>query len=184
MKSLILSLALALPLYAESPPVKEMVVDMEVPSPAWKIKIESIHKKNGNLLVVTRASQSEGNFIQQVSKAKAMAKLPETLADIPRKTYLLGAEWNTNPAVESVTEDELEAILAGSTQVYKAKKEITADDFIGLTLEKAEALATSNKLNYRTVEVDGQPRPITMDLRMDRFNFHVKAGKVIKVTKG
>ncbi|MGJ8673973.1 hypothetical protein [Rubritalea sp.] len=184
MKTFLLSLALSLPLLAESPPIQKIMVEMEVPSPAWKLRIESVHKKDGKLLVVTRAEKSEGVFTQQVSKTKAEAELPNKLADIPRETYVLDAAWNTNKEIQSVTQEELDAILAGSTKVYQAKIEITADDFIGLTLAEAEAMAKTNKLNYRIVEVDGQPCPVTMDFRMDRFNYHVQDGKVIKVTKG
>lgn len=54
----------------------------------------------------------------------------------------------------------------------------------GLTLEDAEAKATSQGFKHRVVERDGQMLPTTRDLRMDRLNFKVKDGKVIGVTKG
>jgi hypothetical protein len=184
MKSLILSLALILPLAAETPPVSEIVISMEAPSPAWKLKVESVHKKDGKLLVVTRTKKSDGIFTQQVTEVSDTVKLPQNLADMPREIYLVDATLTTNKDIQSVTQDELDEKLAGSTKVYQAKKEITADDFLELELTKAEELAKDNKLPYRVVEVDGKPRPVTLDLRMDRFNFHVKGGKVIKVTKG
>jgi hypothetical protein len=187
MKSLILSLALILPLAAETPPVSEIKVSMEVPSPAWKLKVESVHKKDGKLLVVTRTKKSDGIFTQQVTEVSDTVKLPQDLADMPREIYLVDATWTTSEAnkdIKVVTQDELDEKLAGSTNVYQAKKEITADDFLELELTKAEELAKDNKLPYRVVDVDGKPRPVTLDLRMDRFNFHVKDGKVIKVTKG
>ncbi|MFC5052007.1 hypothetical protein ACFPK9_15500 [Rubritalea spongiae] len=184
MKTLILALALTIPLAAETPPVQEITVKTEVPSPAWNLAIESIHKKDGKLLVVTRASKSEGIFTQQITTAKASAKLPNKIADIPREIYLLDATWKTPEHVHAVTQEELDTILAGSTQIYKVKTEIASADFLELSLEEAEELAKKNGLKYRIVEVDGQPRPITMDLRMDRFNFHVENGKIVKVTKG
>lgn len=184
MKSFILSLALVLPLAAESPAVSEVEVNIDAPNPAWKLKIDSAHKKDGKLIIVTSASDSDGIAIQRTTEISDSVKLPNTIADIPREIYILGAKWNTDEAIKSVTQAELDEILAGSTKIYQAKKEITADDFLELELAKAEELAKSNNLNYRVVEVDGQPRPVTMDLRMDRFNFHVRDGKIIKVTKG
>lgn len=57
-------------------------------------------------------------------------------------------------------------------------------DFIGLTLEKAQALAKTHKLRHRVVMIDGKPLPVTRDHRPERLNFTVEKGKVTKVTKG
>ena len=58
------------------------------------------------------------------------------------------------------------------------------DDFVGLVLEEAEALAKERKLVSRVVSVDGEGRPATADYRPDRVSFDIEKGKVTKVTRG
>lgn len=57
-------------------------------------------------------------------------------------------------------------------------------EFVGLTLEEAEALAEKRELPHRVVMVDGEPRPATKDYRPNRLNFELEGGKVVKVTRG
>lgn len=57
-------------------------------------------------------------------------------------------------------------------------------EFVGLTLEEAEALAEKRELPHRVVMVDGEPRPATKDYRPNRLNFELESGKVVKVTRG
>jgi len=58
------------------------------------------------------------------------------------------------------------------------------DSYIGLTLEAAQATATAAEIPNRVVQVDGEPRAVTMDFREDRLNFTVVRGIVTAVTKG
>ncbi len=57
------------------------------------------------------------------------------------------------------------------------------EDMIGLMIEAAEAMAKERGLKFRTVSVDGDSRPVTMDYLLDRVNFTVEAGKVVKVNR-
>lgn len=59
-----------------------------------------------------------------------------------------------------------------------------APNYVGMTLEEAEAAADARGLRHRVVEVDGEPRPVTMDYLEDRLNFSVADGVVIAVTNG
>ncbi|MDF2377088.1 MAG: hypothetical protein P1U81_12655 [Verrucomicrobiales bacterium] len=75
-----------------------------------------------------------------------------------------------------------------SSQEDPKKTETAAElkdgDMIGLTIEAAEALAGERGLKARTVSVDGEVRPVTMDYLPDRVNFTVEQGNVTKVTRG
>jgi len=57
-------------------------------------------------------------------------------------------------------------------------------DFVGLTIEKAQKLATKHKIRHRIIMRDGKSLPVTRDMRPDRLNFTVNKGVVTKVTKG
>ena len=60
----------------------------------------------------------------------------------------------------------------------------TDADFKGLSEADAAALAEKRQLKHRVVERDGKPLPATRDMRPDRVNFTVTAGKVTKVSRG
>ncbi len=57
-------------------------------------------------------------------------------------------------------------------------------DFINLEEAAAATLAKKRGLTYRIISVNGEPRPMTMDLRHDRVNFEMQQGRVVKVTRG
>ncbi len=184
MKFLILSLFLALPLGAEAPAATEINIEVVAPSPAWKLRVESLHHMADELIVITRASKSDGIFIQQVIPITAEVKVPNALLTLPRQIYILDAPWCADENIKRITNNDLPTILDDSTAIYTAKKEISSDNFIGLSLSEAEAMAKTNNRVLRVVEIDGKPRPMTMDYRLNRFNIYLKEGKVIKVTKG
>lgn len=171
-------------LMAETPPATPVDVSIDVPSPAWSLKITSIHKKAGKLLVVCGAQKKEGMALAVMSKAKDSAQIPNKLAKLPREVYVTGQKWNYSSGYKAVSNEELKALLAGATEIYSAKKQLTEKSFIGLTVKDAHALAKKNKLPSRVVEIDGKSQPSTMDMRPERFNFATKDGKVIRVTKG
>ena len=56
--------------------------------------------------------------------------------------------------------------------------------FIGRTAEAAAALAKEQGLLSRVVSVDGQLRPTTKDYRLNRVNFEIERGKVVRVSRG
>ncbi len=58
------------------------------------------------------------------------------------------------------------------------------DSLIGLPIEQVQADCDEAKIPPRVVEVDGEPRPMTMDYRPERLNFKVKDGKVTEVKNG
>ena len=58
------------------------------------------------------------------------------------------------------------------------------DSYIGLEEKAAGDMADKAGIKWRIIEVDGKPRPATMDYRPDRLNFAIKDGKVIRVTQG
>ena len=79
---------------------------------------------------------------------------------------------------------------ANVPQPEKEKEPAKPDDpadaasYVGMTLEAAKARADKAGIPNRVVEEDGQSKPVTMDHRPERLNFAVKAGKIIRVTKG
>jgi hypothetical protein len=58
------------------------------------------------------------------------------------------------------------------------------ESLIGQPLEKVQAACDAREIPHRVVEMDGEPRPATMDYRLERLNFKVKAGLVTAVTNG
>lgn len=174
-------------LFANTPSVSPVEVKIQVPNPGWKLQIEQIHTTESNkLLVICSVNKADGMHASVISHASDLVKVPTQLAKLPRQIYLLGKEWNWGKGYTAIDPNELHAITAGSTQIYTkpAKREIEASDFVGLTLEDATQLADHNKLTFRVVEIDGKPRPATLDMQPERLNFSLKDGKVIAVTKG
>jgi hypothetical protein len=58
------------------------------------------------------------------------------------------------------------------------------EDYVGLSLEEAEAKAEADGRPTRVVEEDGEKFPVTMDFIENRLNFVVEDGTVTKVTTG
>ncbi len=174
----------SLSLVAETPSSAPVAISIDVPSPAWSLKISSIHTKENKLLIVCNAQQKEGLAASVMSKAKDSVNIPNEFTKLPRKVYVTGQKWNYSDGYEAVTDEELKKLLAGATEVYSASKPLTKESFIGLTVKSAQALAKKNNLPSRVVEIDGKPQIVTMDMRPERFNFAIKDGKVIRVTKG
>lgn len=59
-----------------------------------------------------------------------------------------------------------------------------AASYVGMSGEAAKERADKAGIPNRVVEEDGVKHPVTMDHRPERLNFALKAGKVIRVTKG
>jgi hypothetical protein len=57
-------------------------------------------------------------------------------------------------------------------------------DYIGLSVEEAEAKAEADGRPSRVVEEDGESLPVTMDFNEMRLNFTVEDGTVTKVRTG
>ncbi len=85
------------------------------------------------------------------------------------------------------TDDELPEITAASVPDVSsavAAESPELEPYLGLTEEEAGGLADEEGRPWRVVEVDGQPRPITLDLNPDRVNFVITGGVVTGVTTG
>ena len=57
-------------------------------------------------------------------------------------------------------------------------------DFVGLTLEDAEAYCEKNKIVYRVIREDENRYAVTADYRINRINFQVDDGKVTSADYG
>jgi hypothetical protein len=169
---------------SKSPPSTPVAVTIDVPSPAWTIKISRIYTKTNKLLVVCQAQKKEGLAAAVMSKAKASVNMPRKFQKLPREIYVTGQTWNYSEGYKAVTAEELAKLLVGASEVYSPPKQLNEKSFIGLTLDEAQALAKINKQPSRVVEIDGKPQAITADYRPERFNFSIKNGKVIRVNKG
>ena len=88
-------------------------------------------------------------------------------------------ETNPNPAPKPETPVPPPAESAATTPDPEKP-----DSYIGLDEKAAGDRADKANIKWRVTEVDGQPRPATMDYRPDRLNFAIKDGKVIRVTQG
>lgn len=169
---------------SKTPSLKPVVVTIDVPSPAWTIKISSIYIKENKLLVVCEAQKKGGLAAAVMSKAKASANIPRNFLKLPREIYVLGQTWNYKEGYKTVTDEELRKLLLTASKVYSSPKQLNEKSFLGLNVKEAQTLAKANTLSSRVVEIDGKPQVTTEDYRPERFNFFVKNGKVIRVNKG
>lgn len=169
---------------SKTPSLKPVVVTIDVPSPAWTIKISSIYIKANKLLVVCKAQKKGGLAAAVMSKAKASANIPRNFLKLPREIYVLGQTWNYREGYKTVTDEELRKLLLTASKVYSSPKQLNEKSFLGLNVKEAQTLAKVNTLSSRVVEIDGKPQVTTEDYRPERFNFFVKNGKVIRVNKG
>ena len=159
-------------------------VTIDVPSPAWSLKITSIHAKAKKLIIICNVQKKDGFAAAVMSKAKASVNIPSRFNKLTRQVYVTGQKWNYSKGYKTVTAEDLEKLLAGAAKIYSPPKPLTEKSFIGLTTTAAQALASSKDLPYRLIEVDGIPQIVTEDFRPERFNFAIRDGKVIRVTKG
>jgi preprotein translocase subunit YajC len=61
---------------------------------------------------------------------------------------------------------------------------ITERQYVGKSLEEATKYATDGGFIVRIVEVDGDVKMVTMDVKTNRINFRVKSGYVTAVYGG
>jgi hypothetical protein len=61
---------------------------------------------------------------------------------------------------------------------------ITERHYIGQTLEEATRIAKEGGFEVRIVEVDGQAKILTMDVKTNRINFRVRGGYITAVYGG
>jgi len=167
-----------------APQATPVAVSIDVPSPAWSLKITSVHTKADKLIVVCNAQKKEGVAAAVMSKAKDTVSIPDKFTKLSREILVTGQKWNYSDGYKSVTTEELKKHLTGSTKIYFAKQPLTNESFIGLAVKDAHTLAKKKNRPSRVAEIDGKPQATTRDLRPDRFNFSIKDGKVIRVTKG
>jgi len=166
------------------PSLTPVAVSIDVPSPAWTIKISRIYKKANTLLVVCEARKQEGLAAAVMSKAKTSVNIPRKFQKLPREVYVTGQTWNYSEGYKVVTDEELAKLLITASEVYSSPKQLNEKSFIGLTLKEAQDLAKINKLRSRVIEIDGEPQGVTADYRPERLNFSIKNGKIIRVNKG
>ncbi|MFC4994284.1 hypothetical protein [Rubritalea tangerina] len=184
MKPLLLTLGVLLPLSTLSmadDKTAPLNVTIDTPTPAWALKVLSIHQKDKTLIVICEATSREGIFPSVMATASATAKIPNELAELKREIYVLGQSWNYNKGYTPITADRIPTLTKDSTEIWAAPKKWSADDLIGLSPEDAIALAKKHKTPARVVEIDGKPQPVTLDIRPGRLNLSVTNNKVTKV---
>ena len=55
---------------------------------------------------------------------------------------------------------------------------ITERQYVGKTLDDATKFAEEGEFEVRIVEIDGQSKMLTMDVKSDRINFRVSGGLI------
>lgn len=89
------------------------------------------------------------------------------------------------PLNESAAAKSLSFVSAdGDNTSTLVTPDLALDDFVGLTIGDAEALAEDNLVPHRTVRVDGEFFAVTQDVNPGRLNFEVDDGVVSAVTLG
>jgi hypothetical protein len=78
------------------------------------------------------------------------------------------------------TDDKPAEVKAVRSEIDVSKPE----SLVGQSLDQVQAACDARQIAHRVVELDGEPRPATMDYRPERLNFKVKDGLVTAVTNG
>lgn len=124
---------------------------------------------DGSLQVTSLTSTEMGGTPEQMAAEQAYF------------AALAGADgWQArNEELNLLTGDEpvLRYALPGSPAVFGMK-------LVGLELARVEAAARKRGYPTRVINVDGTPRPMTMDYRPDRLNLYVRSGIVTQVMTG
>ena len=110
MKTLLYCCAVALSpftLMAETSQTSPVAISIDVPSPAWSLKVTSIHTKAGKLLVVCNTQKKAGMSAAVMSKAKDAVSIPAEFAKLPREVYVTGQKWNYNKGYKAITAEAL-----------------------------------------------------------------------------
>jgi hypothetical protein len=61
---------------------------------------------------------------------------------------------------------------------------ITEREYLGKTLEEATQYAKDGGFEVRVVEIDGQSKMLTMDVKQNRINFIIRGGYVTSAYGG
>lgn len=70
-------------------------------------------------------------------------------------------------------------------QTVKSEIDVSQpESLVGQSFEQVQAACDAGEIPHRVVELDGEPRPATMDYRPERLNFKVKDGLITAVTNG
>jgi hypothetical protein len=77
--------------------------------------------------------------------------------------------------IEPATDD-------GEARTPATAPAVAPTDYVGLTTTQAVTLAQTNEVIFRLVEIDGQPQPVTKDLRPGRINAVVENEIVVSYT--
>ena len=78
------------------------------------------------------------------------------------------------------TDDKPAEVKAVKSEIDVSKPE----SLVGQSLDQVQAACDAREIPHRVVELDGEPRPATMDYRPERLNFKVKDGLITAVTNG
>ncbi len=78
------------------------------------------------------------------------------------------------------TDDKPAEVKAVTSEIDVSKPE----SLVGQSLDQVQAACDAGEIPHRVVELDGEPRPATMDYRPERLNFKVKDGLITAVTNG
>jgi hypothetical protein len=70
----------------------------------------------------------------------------------------------------------------GEAQTPATAPTVAPVDYLGLTIVQAVALAQTNEVRFRLVEIDGQPQPVTKDIQPGRINASVENDVVVAYT--
>jgi|AntRauTorcE11897_2_1112592.scaffolds.fasta_scaffold88479_1 hypothetical protein len=64
----------------------------------------------------------------------------------------------------------------------ETKTIVENDDYVGMTITEAEVRAQTEGVPFRVVEINGEPLPVTKDLREGRVNARVENGVITSYT--
>jgi hypothetical protein len=78
------------------------------------------------------------------------------------------------------TDDKPADVKAVKSEIDVSKPE----SLVGQSLDQVQAACDAREIPHCVVELDGEPRPATMDYRPERLNFKVKDGLITAVTNG
>jgi len=99
---------------------RNIEVKMQVPDMGWKIRINEIHQKGGELWVISSLRRHAGMAGQAISTVSD--KIHMDLPDIPIKHFILGKTWNwenREPYTFIKSMDEIKGSLEDGRLLYR-----------------------------------------------------------------
>ncbi len=106
---------------ADAPAPREITVRLDTPDAGWRIVIESVHRTEKSLLVLSRLERADGMAAQVITTVSDRVTVPDA-SGLPVRHFITGKTWGWGDYPDITFIDstkEIEATLARSEPVFR-----------------------------------------------------------------